>query len=76
MARVPRLSARDILRALKHAGFTPVRVRGSHHFLRHDDGRATVVPVHRGETIGPGLLHKILADCEMSLAQLRALLDE
>jgi predicted RNA binding protein YcfA (HicA-like mRNA interferase family) len=25
-----------------------------------------VVPVHRGETIGPGLMAKILSDCEMT----------
>jgi predicted RNA binding protein YcfA (HicA-like mRNA interferase family) len=33
--------------------------------MRHPDGRSTVVPVHAGETIGPGLLGKILKDAEM-----------
>ncbi len=33
--------------------------------MRHPDGRRTVVPVHVGETIGPGLLSKILKDAEM-----------
>ena len=33
--------------------------------MQHHDGRATVVPVHAGETIGPGLLAKILKDVEM-----------
>jgi predicted RNA binding protein YcfA (HicA-like mRNA interferase family) len=42
-------------------------VKGSHHFLRHADGRTTVVPVHAGETIGPGLFSKILKDAEMEL---------
>ena len=37
-----------------------MRVRSSHHFLRHPEGRTTVVPVHAGETIGPGLLNQIL----------------
>ena len=36
------------------------------HFLRHSDGRCTVVPVHRGETIGRGLLAQILRDCEIT----------
>ena len=52
--------------ALRKVGFEVIRVRGSHHFLRHSDGRCTVVPVHRGETIGPGLMAKILSDCEMA----------
>ena len=33
--------------------------------MQHPDGRRTVVPVHAGETIGPGLLRKILRDTEM-----------
>lgn len=48
--------------------------KGSHHFLRHDDGRSTVVPAHSGETIGPGLLHKVLRDCQLTVGQLSELL--
>ena len=50
-----------------------VRIKGSHHFLRHADGRITVVPVHAGETI-PGLMSKILRDRDRSRDQLHALL--
>ena len=31
----------------------------------HGDGRATVVACHSGETIGPGLMSKILRDVEI-----------
>jgi predicted RNA binding protein YcfA (HicA-like mRNA interferase family) len=34
--------------------------------MRHPDGRYTVVPVHAGEIIGPGLLNKILKNTELS----------
>ena len=51
-------------------GFQEVRIRGSHHYLRHPDGRTTVVPAHAGEAIGPGLLSKILRDAEISKAEL------
>ena len=74
MPKLRRPTGNDLIRALRKAGFEAIRVRGSHHFLRHDDGRATVVPVHSGETIGPGLLHKILRDCELSADELDALL--
>jgi predicted RNA binding protein YcfA (HicA-like mRNA interferase family) len=33
--------------------------------MKHADGRATVVPVHRGESIGRGLVSKILRDTEL-----------
>ncbi|MGE3108786.1 MAG: type II toxin-antitoxin system HicA family toxin [Phycisphaerales bacterium] len=73
MPKLPRIRGKALIAALRRAGFAVVRVRGSHHFLKHPDGRATVVPVHAGETIGPGLLSKILADCEMSAQDLHRL---
>jgi len=73
--RLPRLSGKALLKALQRAGFEVIRVRGSHHFLRHSDGRCTVVPTHSGETIGrPGLLNKILQDIELGPEDLARLL--
>jgi predicted RNA binding protein YcfA (HicA-like mRNA interferase family) len=74
MARLPRTTGKVLITALGRAGFVVVRVRGSHHFLRHADGRATVVPVHGSETLGPGLLTKILRDCELERTAFDALL--
>ena len=74
MSRHPRLTGDGLLAALKSAGFQVLRIKGSHHFLRHEDGRSTVVPVHSGETIGPGLLLKILRDCQLTADQLAKLL--
>jgi predicted RNA binding protein YcfA (HicA-like mRNA interferase family) len=68
MTRLPRLKGKEIVRVLESLGFRAVRTRGSHVFLKHPDGRATVVPVHSGETIGLGLLRAILRDVEMSSA--------
>jgi predicted RNA binding protein YcfA (HicA-like mRNA interferase family) len=72
--RLPRITGAEVVTALQRSGFEVVRVKGSHHFLRHPDGRTTVVPVHAGETIGPGLLTKILRDAQLSSEQLAALL--
>ncbi len=57
MIKLPILTGKQLVAAL--------RTRGSHQFLRHPDGRATVVPIHAGETIGKGLLSRILRDCEI-----------
>jgi predicted RNA binding protein YcfA (HicA-like mRNA interferase family) len=49
--KLPALTAADLLRALRRAGFTVERIKGSHHHLRHGE-RPTlrvVVPVHRGD---------------------------
>jgi predicted RNA binding protein YcfA (HicA-like mRNA interferase family) len=75
MSRSPRITGSELIAALERGGFLVIRIRGSHHFLRHADGRTTVVPVHSGETIGPGLLHKILRDCQLTVEDLHTLLD-
>jgi len=75
MTRLPRPTGEDLIKILRSAGFEDARIRGSHHFLRHTDGRVTVVPVHSGETIGPGLLSKILRDCELSRDEFLAMLE-
>jgi len=74
MSTLPAFGGRQLIRALRKMGFELVRVKGSHHFLRHGDGRCTVVPAHRGETIGPGLLARILHECEITKEELRKIL--
>ena len=76
MKKLPALTGKELLKLLKKAGFLEVRQKGSHVFLRHPDGRATVVPIHAGETIGPGLLSKILKDTELTKNDLQKLIDQ
>lgn len=72
MSRLPSVTGRQVVRALQRLGFKVIRTRGSHHYLRHADGRATVVPAHRGETIGRGLIAKILRDTELTSAEIKS----
>ncbi|MCX5647673.1 MAG: type II toxin-antitoxin system HicA family toxin [Planctomycetota bacterium] len=71
MSRLPALTGLRLIKALQKSGFEVIRRRGS---LRHPDGRCAVVPVHRGETIGRGLLARILKDCEITRDNLRKML--
>ena len=66
MPKLPTLKGKELIKILGNHGFSVVRIKGSHHFLQHHDERCTVVPVHAGETLGPGLLLKILKDTELS----------
>lgn len=74
MTTLPALTGKELVAALGKAGFVVIRIRGSHHLLRHQDGRITVIPVHPAETIGPGLLNKILRDCDLDREKLQSLL--
>jgi predicted RNA binding protein YcfA (HicA-like mRNA interferase family) len=71
---LPAVTGAEVVRALRRAGFETARQRGSHVFLTHPDGRATVVPVHAGEALGPGLLRKIARDLDLTRDELIRLL--
>lgn len=50
----------QVVKALEKVGFLVVRIRGSHHVLRHPDGRGTTVPVHQGRDPAKGTLRNVL----------------
>jgi predicted RNA binding protein YcfA (HicA-like mRNA interferase family) len=56
-------------------GWVVVAQKGSHAQLKNPSrgGRVTV-PLHAGETIGPGLLRSILSQAGVTVEQLRAVL--
>lgn len=60
MSKLPILSANKVIKILQKMGFEKIRQEGSHVFLKHPDGRTTVIPNHPGEDVDRGLLNKIL----------------
>ena len=60
MTKLPLISAVKLIKALEKIGFKTIRQEGSHIFIRHVDGRTTVVPNHPGEKLDRGLLNKII----------------
>lgn len=71
---LPSLPGAKVVRALERAGFTVVRISGSHHIMRHPDGRAVPVPVHPGCDMPRGTLRNILAIVGLTPEELRKLL--
>jgi len=70
------VSADKVLKVLIRAGFKIVRQRGSHVILKHPEGKLTVVPIHRGEDIGRGLLLKVIKDAGLTREEFLKLLKE
>jgi predicted RNA binding protein YcfA (HicA-like mRNA interferase family) len=56
---LPVLAGSRVVRALEKTGFKVVRIRGSHHVLRHPDGRGTSVPVHGNQDVRVGTLRSL-----------------
>ena len=72
---LPAVSGRELIRALRRAGFVVLRQKGSHVSLekRTTDGYwRTIVPMHR--EIRPGTLSDILNQSGMSKEDLAGLL--
>ena len=62
MAGLPVISGKDLVKVLEKIGFAVVRVKGSHHRLKHSDVRVTTVPLHKNEDLPRGLLRKIIRE--------------
>jgi predicted RNA binding protein YcfA (HicA-like mRNA interferase family) len=73
--KLPVISGKELIRLLEKLGFSVVRINGSHHRMKHPDGRVTTVPVHKNDSIPKGLLRKILRDdIEMTVEDLKKII--
>jgi predicted RNA binding protein YcfA (HicA-like mRNA interferase family) len=70
MSNIPVLKPQEVVRILENLGFLEVRQKGSHKQFRHEDGRATTVPFHKGRDISPRLLRQIANDINLTVEEL------
>ena len=66
MSRLPILTGVELIKILEKVGFKIIRQKGSHVFLKHQDNRTTIIPVHKGKDVDRALLRKILRDTKIS----------
>ena len=71
--RLPVLTARDVLRALRKAGFVEKRVSGNHYLLVHatEPSRAVTVPYHRSRDLKPGTIRSIIRQAGFTVDEFR-----
>ncbi|MBI2499068.1 type II toxin-antitoxin system HicA family toxin [Candidatus Woesearchaeota archaeon] len=60
MAKLPKLTGKELGKIISKLGFVYSHITGSHMIYKHPDGRKTTIPYYGGEEIGPGLLNKII----------------
>lgn len=73
MSHLPQVTGEELIRVLQRLGFHVHRKKGSYRFLKHktDPNRFALVAVHKGETIPPGTLTKILRTAKVSVEKLK-----
>ena len=60
--KLPIISGKELVALLEKEGFELTRIKGSHHRMKHPDGRITTIPVHKNDAISKGLLRKIIRE--------------
>ena len=74
MERLPRITAVEVVKALKRAGFFLARQSGSHKIFKNKAGKRVTVPYHKGKIIHLKVLLSILRDAELSVEKFKELL--
>jgi predicted RNA binding protein YcfA (HicA-like mRNA interferase family) len=69
MSKLPLVSGAGMCALLAKIGFQRIRQKGSHVFMSHHDGRVIVVPIHKGEDLGRGLIRTILREAGLSIEE-------
>jgi predicted RNA binding protein YcfA (HicA-like mRNA interferase family) len=71
MTRLPRVSGKEIIRALEKADLFIKRQKGSHVIMRHrtDLNRRCIIPLHGSKTIKPGTFLSILRGAGISIEE-------
>lgn len=67
MSELPVIRGDVAIKAFNRAGFQLDHVRGSHHILKKPGHRYHLsVPVHKGQTLGRGLLRRLIRDAGLT----------
>ena len=74
MAKLPRITAIDLIRVMRKLGFKLDRQKGSHQVHLDPAGRRVVVPVHAGKILLPKVLKDALRNAAVSVEEFVRLL--
>lgn len=65
--KIPLLSGREVLSALKRMGFKEIHRKGSHVKMKHPDGRKMIFPYHN--EVDRYTLKGVLRDAEIDIEE-------
>ncbi len=74
MAKLPRLTAREMIAVLEKSGFSLARQSGSHMIYKNAAGKRVTIPFHGSKILHPKVLKSVLRDAEISVEKLEELL--
>ncbi len=69
MPKLNPISGKKLAKILKSLGFVVIRIKGSHHYFHHADGRCTTIPIHSNEDVAVGTMRAVLDDIKLSVEE-------
>ncbi len=75
MSKLPRITAKEIIKVIESKGFKLVRQSGSHKIYKDSFGKRVTIPYHSGKILHPKLLKSILYDAGIEPNELKKLLN-
>jgi predicted RNA binding protein YcfA (HicA-like mRNA interferase family) len=76
LPKIPPIDAEQLIKILQLQGFKVIRQKGSHVILINDEKTRTVIPLHPGKDLKPGLTRVILTEAGISHEKFLKLLKE
>jgi len=76
LPKIPPLNPHKLIKMLQRAGFKIIRQKGSHVIMMNDRKIRTVIPVHPGKDVKPGLIRAIIKEAGLSREEFLKLLKE
>ena len=68
--KLPRITANELIRALKKLGFEESRSSGSHRIYKNTDkSKRIVVPYHSGKIIHPKIVRDVIKVCNITMEE-------
>ena len=64
--KLPRLTAKEIIKIIEKKGFILVRQSGSHRIYRNGKGVRITVPFHSNKILHPRIIKSIIRDAEIT----------
>ena len=68
--KLPRLTAKEIIKIIEKKDFVLVRQSGSHRIYRNRKGVRITIPFHSGKTLHPKIVKSIITDAEITESEL------
>jgi predicted RNA binding protein YcfA (HicA-like mRNA interferase family) len=72
--KLPRVTARQLVKVVEGPGFQLVRQSGSHMVFRNNDAKRIVIPYHTGKSLHPKIVSSILKDIDLSIEDFKRML--